>query len=83
MTKAGYTHIIVPKTLHARLKALSQTRDVSIAKLIQTLLDQSINTASFKTAYNRGYRPSETGLISSRFSKGSGEKVLIIVLGNS
>ena len=31
MTRAGYTHIIVPKDLHAQLKALSQQRDVSKA----------------------------------------------------
>ena len=69
MTKLGYTHIIVPKPLHAQLRALAQSQGVSIAKLIQELLNQSINTTSLKTTYNGAYHPPETGLISSRFSR--------------
>ena len=75
MTKPRYSHIIVPKPLHAQLRALAQSQGASIAKLIQELLNQSINTTSLKTTYNGAYHPPETGLISSRFSEGSGETV--------
>ena len=42
MTKEGYTHVIVPKHLHEKLKQTAQTYNLSIAKLIEKLL--SINT---------------------------------------
>ena len=43
-TKPGYTHIIVPRDLRRRLKEEARRRGLSISKLIQLLLDQSINT---------------------------------------
>ncbi len=38
MTKEGYTHIIVPKELHAILKREAETRGVSIANYITEVL---------------------------------------------
>ena len=38
MTKEGYTHIIVPKELHAILKAEAEARGVSIATYIASEL---------------------------------------------
>ncbi|MEM1557794.1 MAG: hypothetical protein QXG12_04315, partial [Thermoproteota archaeon] len=45
MTKPGYTHIIVPKTLHQKLKREAERRGLSISKLIEQLVDEyGINT---------------------------------------
>lgn len=37
MTKEGYTHIIVPKELHARLKVAAEARGMSMASYIDEL----------------------------------------------
>ena len=57
MTRQGYTHIIVPKTLHEKLKLLAQANGTSIAKLIEKLIDVGgintcINTGTLKQALN-------------------------------
>ena len=57
MTRQGYTHIIVPKTLHEKLKLLAQVNGTSIAKLIEKLVDAGgintgINTGTLKQALN-------------------------------
>ena len=66
MTKAGYTHIIVPKDLHAELKALAHAQRVSIAGLIQNLLT-GINTGINTTLRNGGYPLTEREPISNAF----------------
>ena len=39
MTKPGYTHIIVQKDLHRRLKEEAKRKGLSISKLIKLLLE--------------------------------------------
>jgi hypothetical protein len=63
MTKEGYTHIIVPKELHAILKGEAEERDMSISKYIENILSQikaieellSINTEESRIRENREY----------------------------
>ena len=43
MTKPGYTHIIVPKSLHHQLKALAQQNNLSISQLISQLINVNVN----------------------------------------
>jgi len=43
MTKEGYTHIIVPQSLHNQLKTLAQQNNISISQLINQLINISIN----------------------------------------
>ncbi len=45
MTKQGYTHIIVPKSLHNQLKTLAQQNGISISQLINQLINISINVS--------------------------------------
>jgi len=45
MTKEGYTHIIVPQTLHNQLKTLAQQNNISISQLINQLINISINVS--------------------------------------
>ena len=45
MTKAGYTHIIVPQSLHNQLKTLAQQNGISISQLINQLINISINVS--------------------------------------
>ena len=45
MTKPGYTHIIVPRDLHRRLKEGAKRRGLSISKMIELLLEHGINTS--------------------------------------
>jgi hypothetical protein len=53
MTKAGYTHIIVPKQLHERLKNLAQQNNLSIAQLITQLININVNVnVSINTSIN-------------------------------
>jgi len=63
MTKAGYTHIIVPRNLHAQLKDLAQAQGLSIARLIQNLLNHSINTGINTTL--RYPRPEKEPILNS------------------
>ena len=56
MTKPGYTHIIVPKHLHLKLKAAAKQHGLSINQLIAKLL-QNINT-SINTAPTYRSKPS-------------------------
>ena len=44
MTKPSYTHIIVPRDLHRRLKEEAERRGLSISKLVRLLLEHGINT---------------------------------------
>jgi len=43
MTKAGYTHIIVSKSLHKNLKLLAQQNNLSINQLIAEMLRVATN----------------------------------------
>ena len=43
MTKPGYTHIIVPQTLHDQLKTLAQQNNLSINQLIAQLVSINVN----------------------------------------
>ena len=43
MTKQGYTHIIVPTTLHERLKTIARQNQVSIAQIISQLININVN----------------------------------------
>jgi hypothetical protein len=45
MTKEGYTHIIVPQSLHSQLKTLAQQNSMSISQLINQLINISINVS--------------------------------------
>jgi hypothetical protein len=45
MTKEGYTHIIVPRSLHSQLKTLAQQNSMSISQLINQLINISINVS--------------------------------------
>ena len=45
MTKEGYTHIIVPQSLHNQLKTLAQQNNTSISQLINQLINISINVS--------------------------------------
>jgi hypothetical protein len=45
MTKEGYTHIIVPRSLHNQLKTLAQQNNMSISQLINQLINISINVS--------------------------------------
>jgi len=45
MTKKGYTHIIVPRSLHSQLKTLAQQNGMSISQLINQLISISINVS--------------------------------------
>ena len=51
MTKPGYTHIIVPQSLHDQLKNLAQENSLSISQLISQLVSININVnVSINTA---------------------------------
>ncbi|MEM3488060.1 MAG: hypothetical protein QW589_06415 [Candidatus Bathyarchaeia archaeon] len=41
MTKKGYTHIIISKVLHEKLKQLAKENGLSISKLIERLISIS------------------------------------------
>ena len=43
MTKPGYTHIIVPKDLHQRLKCLAEQNSLSISQLITKMVNINVN----------------------------------------
>ena len=43
MTKPGYTHIIVPKDLHQRLKSLAEQNSLSISQLITKMVNINVN----------------------------------------
>ena len=45
MTKDGYTHIIVPQSLHNQLKTLAQQNNISISQLINQLINISVNVS--------------------------------------
>ena len=45
MTKPGYTHIIVPRDLHRKLKEEAKRRGLSISKMVRLLLEHGINTS--------------------------------------
>ena len=49
MTKKGYTHIQVPLRLYQTLKQLSKDYNLSMAKLIELLLENSSLKTSLKT----------------------------------
>jgi hypothetical protein len=65
VTKKGYTHVIVPKDLHAHLKMLSEAQGLSMASLIQNLL--SINTRINTTLHNGGSGFPQTDLKTTSF----------------
>jgi len=72
MTKKGYTHIIVPRDLHARLKALAQAQGLSIATLIRGLLtgiNTGINTTQHNGAYRALYNGAQNGFLFSNGDK--------------
>ena len=67
MTKKGYTHIIVPKDLHTRLKTLAEAQDISMSSLIKNLL--SINTSINTTTYNGSLMLSKINLNQASFQE--------------
>ena len=53
MTKKGYTHIIVPQSLHDHLKTLAQQNSLSISQLITQLVNINVNVnVSINTGIN-------------------------------
>ena len=53
MTKPGYTHIIVPQSLHDQLKNLAQQNNLSISQLITQLVNINVNVnVSINTGIN-------------------------------
>jgi len=53
MTKEGYTHIIVPKDLHAILKQEAEARNMSIASYIAELMSAIQHIQSIGELVNR------------------------------
>jgi hypothetical protein len=45
MTREGYTHVLIPKSLHSVLKENTKEQEISISKYIQGLIEN--------TAHNR------------------------------
>ncbi len=39
MTKEGYTHVLIPKSLHSGLKEKSEEQKISISGFIQNLIE--------------------------------------------
>ena len=45
MTKPGYTHVLIPKSLHSVLKEKAKGQELSIGRYIQTLIENEATTA--------------------------------------
>jgi hypothetical protein len=56
MTKKDYTHVIVHKSLHRKLKQLAKNEHTSISKLIENLLfNAGINTSINTQHHSNGF----------------------------
>ena len=56
MTKKDYTHVIVHKSLHRKLKQLAESEHTSISKLVERLVFKSgINTGINTQPHSNGF----------------------------
>ena len=54
MTKPGYTHVLIPKSLHSVLKDNAKEQELSIGKYIQWLIDNTADNREVRRSNRRG-----------------------------